>query len=586
MKKRICVVLALLLALSLLAGCGGIRQTAAPLLGTLLRDYPQENEEESSTADMLPFDQMPYARPDQVLVDMAELVDTLEEALDSGKSQRAVMKLLDRFYALYDTYDTMYSLAEVRACLDMTDSYYAAEYDWCYDHYTDVEELVDDLYYLCGRSALADALEADYFWEGFAEEYGDGSESAFTEEVSELLRQENSLMAEYRSLVADAELLVDGDWVDLDGYLSGLDDEDYRAAVTDYYRSRNERFAQLYIDLIRVRQALAKAYGFDSYEQMQYRLSFDRDYTPAQAQSYLEDIKTYLVPLYRQALQQGAYDDIDYAYLSDTELFDILCAGTDSMGGTVKEAFDFLADYRLYDIRYSEKKMDKSFQTYFQSYEAPFVFLDPYADLSDVNSFAHEFGHFLDAYVNYNAYETIDVAESFSQAMEYLMPGYLHGVLDEETVGMLYRIKLLDTLDSYIQQGSFAEFEHLLYSADPETLTAETVNGFFLQVAEEYGYYDGSDRDYYSMSWIDITHFFEYPFYVISYPVTNDLAMQIYELEQQEAGKGLDKYLELIHRDGSGLLEMAADGGLESPFAPGRVRRVAEDLSRMLSAEG
>lgn len=78
-------------------------------------------------------------------------------------------------------------------------------------------------------------------------------------------------------------------------------------------------------------------------------------------------------------------------------------------------------------------------------------------------------------------------------------------------------------------------------------------------------------------------HFFELPFYIISYPVSNDVAMQIYELEQREEGLGLSKYLEILPRDYEGLIDTVTAGGLSSPFEPGRVEKAVDDLSRLLT---
>ena len=66
--------------------------------------------------------------------------------------------------------------------------------------------------------------------------------------------------------------------------------------------------------------------------------------------------------------------------------------------------------------------------------------------------------------------------------------------------------------------------------------------------------------------------------------MSNDIAMQIYELEQQEEGAGLDKYLEILPRDYEGFLATVEAGGLESPFAPGRIRKVGE-IRVLLTAE-
>ena len=148
---------------------------------------------------------------------------------------------------------------------------------------------------------------------------------------------------------------------------------------------------------------------------------------------------------------------------------------------------------------------------------------------------AHEFGHYVEAYVNYDSYASIDVSECYSQAMEYLLLGSVEENMSPRELDNLYRLKMVDTLDLYVQQASFAEFEHLVYSVPPEELDADYLNELSLQLAIDYGYYDGESELYYAMSWIDIPHFFEYPFYVISYPVSNDVAMQIY-VKKKKAG--------------------------------------------------
>ncbi len=144
-------------------------------------------------------------------------------------------------------------------------------------------------------------------------------------------------------------------------------------------------------------------------------------------------------------------------------------------------------------------------------------------------------------------------------------------------------MKMLDTLELYVQQASFAEFESIVYSMDPDELSAEVLNDLSLQLAKDYGYYDGINEDYYAMSWTDIVHFYEMPFYVVSYPISNDIAMQIYELEQQQAGAGLEKYLEMLPRDYDSFMDTVAAGGLESPFSEGRIQTVVQDMRARLT---
>ena len=154
----------------------------------------------------------------------------------------------------------------------------------------------------------------------------------------------------------------------------------------------------------------------------------------------------------------------------------------------------------------------------------------------------------------------------------------LEGEMSESSLDNLWKSKMLDSLDMYVQQASFAEFEHQVYSRDPNTLTVEDLNAISLQTSKDYGYFSPGYEIFYGMGWIDIVHFFEYPFYVIAYPVSNDLALQIYELERDESGAGAERYAALLDRDYDSLLLTAQQAGLESPFAEGRLEKAAQDL--------
>ena len=86
----------------------------------------------------------------------------------------------------------------------------------------------------------------------------------------------------------------------------------------------------------------------------------------------------------------------------------------------VQTAMGFLDAYELYDITSSANKMPGSYTTYLESYEMPYIYISPEGTLADLLTAAHEFGHFVDGYVNCNQTFSIDCSEVFSQALEYL----------------------------------------------------------------------------------------------------------------------------------------------------------------------
>lgn len=565
MKKRAIRLLSMLLALLMLTGC------SSSILNDQLDSAYRALQRNFISADrnLVPFDEMEYLRPDMSAISAD--FDAVNDALDGGDID-AVSDALDACYLDYYNFDTMYTIADIRSCQDVYDSYYADEVSWCGESFAAVQQKMEDMFYACAASDLAQELEENYFWEGFTDDYSDRSQSYYNDAAVELMQRESALVSEYRALAAESAASL--------GETSGVGS--YMQTIQNYEKY-NEDFARIYIELVRVRQELAAQFGMD-YEQMQYSFYFERDYTPEQAAQYVADIRSYMVPVYEEVMEASPYDDIYYDYIDEDELLSVLGSVTELMGGDVRAAFDFMTKYELCDVSLNSSKAAMSFQTYLSNYEAPFLFLDPYGDTEDILTLSHEFGHYVDAFVNYNASETIDMSECYSQAMEYLALGYYDEVLGEDEADNLRRMKLLDTLDLYVQQTSFAEFESTVYSMDPDQLSAEVLNDLSLQLARDYGYCDESRAKYYAMSWSDISHFFEYPFYVITYPVSNDIAMQIYELSQDGGTAGLDKYNELLSREYTGFLDNIEEAGFTSPFESGRVQRVADDM-RLLMQE-
>lgn len=538
-------------------------------------------DEREGIWDLIPFDEMPYERPN--LEEMRAAIDKVGEALDSGADYAAVEALLDKCDELYAAFDTMEAIAFIRSCQDMTDEYYAAEYAWLDEASADVSQLFEKLYFRCGMSDMAQELEEKYFWPGFAEEYADDSNVFYDDEMVALLQTESNLIAEYRDLVANPIVaLSNGKEVEFFSAMEEYQGYAYLNLLFSYYEQYNPKLARVYIDLVKNRQAQAAAAGYDSYEELAFDHDFGRDYSPELAEEYLQSIKKSIVPLYHEVVASGALWSVESGPLDAKRLEEVLRCGVSDMGQDVQDAYEFMVKYRLCDLDYSPLKAEMSFQTYLSAYEVPFLFMDAGGTLSDITTFSHEFGHYLDGYLNYGAEETIDLAECYSQAMELLMLTRLDEVLSSEELENLYQIKMLDILNMYVQQAAFAEFEHILYSTDPEELSPEYINQVFLRMCREYGFCEEGLEDLYANFWMDITHFFEQPFYVITYPVSHDIAMQIFQLEEAAPGAGLEKFMEMLPREYPDMLDSALNAGLESPFDSGRIEKVAATMRAIL----
>jgi len=571
MKKTSIVFISLLLALSLLAGC------AAPDFAT---SFVVTDTQHTLRDEFDSFDELEYVRPD-----FEKIQNTMYELFDALKSPfklRQISTLLDEFYAQCSDFETMYVIANIRSSKDMTDEFYAEEYSWLMSSYGQLQYMIEQVYMACAESIHIFWLEPLRFWEGFREEYQavDGEEDSISLRYGELVARETEIISEYRSFVSTQTVEVAGQELSFDEYLLQLPPYAHAEAYEKHYRENNAVLGQMYVELIEIHQEMAELMGYESYAAMEYEQGFGRDYGPEQVEEYMEHVKRHLAPLGIKLAEQGLSSSAGYRAVSSRELLLWLDTAAAGFGGIIEEAYKYMLAHKLYDMEYSPNKMNSSFQTYLADYDAPYLFIDPAGDNWDIITVFHEFGHYANAYIRYNAPESMDLSESFSQAMEFLALGKLDCILNAEELEQMHSMALMDITSSLLDQTALAEFE--LRACEMEQPTVEKLNELWLQLTKDYGMYDEIFGNIYQYSWTETPHLFESPFYVISYPVSAAVALELYELELEEEGAGIEKFVEMSQSCLAGLVETVEFASLQYPLSEERVMDMAEFLERLL----
>lgn len=482
------------------------------------------------------FRDMVYTRPD-----LPALLNMAQKCMEQAQTEtdvKALVSELEEFTIAYSDFYTQYLLSYVHYCLDMEDLYWVEEYRYCEERTAQAEAARDQLMYALAECSLREELEAeDYFGEGFFDDYQ--GESIWTEEFKALMEQEAGLVTRYYSLLEEQDL-------------TGLE--------------------SLYIQLVALRQQIAREAGFDSYPEFAYEHTYYRDYSMTQAISLCRDIYQELVPLYRLMAQSGFWGQGIWES-STYETYRYVRTAARNMGGTAEEAFRVMDRYELYHLYPGENKFDNTFEVYFYNYDQPFVFLSPTGSELDQLSFAHEFGHFCNDYATYGSAAGLDCSEVFSQGMEYM--SLFYGNPSDELV----RQKLADTLCVYVEQAAYSCFEQQVYELSREDLTVEKVRELYQKTGEAFGF-DYWDFD--PCGYVQVAHFFIQPLYVISYVVSNDAAFQLYQMEDANPGSGLEVYLDSLDTEQTDFLPFLEETGLESPFLEGRIHEVKETLQLSL----
>ncbi len=539
MKKMHRMLVALCLVLSLLfTGCGvvdfgGFFDRLGAMLGG---NY------------LTPFEDMEYTRPD---------MDVFQEAYDTGvkaaaeqKNLNKLLQAISNFNMAYDEFYTNYALANIHYSKDLRDTYWEAEYSYCLEQTAAVSSALDTFYRALAKSPLREKLESDqYFGKDFFKAYE--GESLYDDYFNSLLSQEAQLQSRYYA--------ISGESAEAEYYSE------------EYFSVYGKQLADVYVELIKVRQKMAAHAGYDSYPEFAYDFYFGRDYSCQEATAYMADIRAELVPLYQQLRGSDVFSQV-LAPATEAETFRYVKTMAEAMGGSIKNAFSAMEQAKLYDITYSPYKADTSFEIFLSKYFTPYVFLNPTNTNMDKLTFAHEFGHFYADYQGGGIQGGVDVAEVFSQGMEYLSLCFVEDAA-------LKKLKMASCLSVYVEQSAYASFEQQVYLLEGEELTAQNVQALYERIALSFGF-DEATWD--SRDFVCIPHFFISPMYVISYVVSNDLALQLYMKETEQKGSGMGAYSANIGTMETGIQIFAQTAGLKSPFADGWLQTVKQTLEKEL----
>ena len=264
--------------------------------------------------------------------------------------------------------------------------------------------------------------------------------------------------------------------------------------------------------------------------------------------------------------------------MSRTELINNTYEAFLGTSDTLSTPFSYMLQHGLYEIdALSEKRFQGAYTSYLDIYNAPFIFASTGESLSDYASLSHEFGHFVDAYYNYNSNTSLDLSEVSSQALELLMVSKFEGILSDDDVDFLLLSEMESLLSTIIFQGFYSVFEHIAYDIPLDKISPETLNAAVVLAADKVGLNSSYIDD---IEFVLIPHILLYPFYVQSYCTSAAVALEIYFTELENEGAGFEVYEKLVLREEDDLAftQYIEKAGLASPFEKDRLKTLADKV--------
>ena len=531
-----------------------------------------------------------YARPD--IDKICAEFDTVSALITENSAPfadqlAAVIALEDG----YNSFRTAYTVAEIYNSKDTTNLHWAEEYSYISEASPKLTGAVEDLYVAAARSPFIHDFEDQYF--GFdISEYADGGK--YTDAALEYMSDEAELENRYTSLseatveityTVSATEVITGSYADVLEELSeryGEGSARYEVAASMcqslYSSARNSTAVSIYVDLLKVRYLIAEELGYDSYTEYAYEM-MEYDYTPDDTMALIGEIGESVYSMYR-LLYSETLSSVARPKWSTSTLMNNAYAIAGKIDSSFGEVFAYMLQHGLYDVSpWVATRLDASFTTYIEENNSPYLFTTTSGYLDDYSTVMHEFGHFVDGYVNYGMSDSLEVAELCSQGLELLSLLYLREYTTASAYDQMIYLTLMSTLEVFLYQGLFSAFEHLAYAlpyneitpAALETLTAQAETMIL------------GNSGFFNTASLLVIHLYVAPMYVQSYFTSAIPALEIYLDEAESAGSGIAAYKKVIWREDDGFTEVLEYASLTSPFADGALSSVISRLAQHLA---
>jgi M3 family oligoendopeptidase len=550
------------------------------------------------------FDQLTYSRPDSTMLEAAH-TERMVQWAQSTEVERQ-LQLIREWDAGQIEYETSSSLALIhyRQATDSPDAKDAQEF---FDNLTPTI-LGHNIAFLTAvtQSEHSDALKSQLggqvfkLWESFL--------GTFDPVIADAKRTESALGNEYSALLAGLKIPFQGETHNLStlrGFY-GNPDRAVRAAsqhaADGALGAHQERLDEIYGEMVRLRDGMAKDLGYDNFIPLGYRQMDRIGYGPEDVRRFRDQVRDVVVPLATRihARRAEALGISDYQFHDESvrDMRGVPCPAGDhdwmmeratemfgDLGSDFGEFFQMLRDRKLLDLKSRQGKAGGGFCCGLPSHEIPFIFANFDGTQNDVNVFTHECGH---AFQNYQSrkqplreyfWPTTEAAEIHSMSLEFLTHPFMELFFEDDAER--FRVGHVESSVLFLPYGvAVDEFQHMVY-AEPNA-TAERRAEMWREVERIYlphRQYSGTPYFASGRVWQRQQHIFGMPFYYIDYCLAGTCAMQMWRASQIDREDALKRFRTLCKLGGSLSFPDLLDAvGLKNPFAEGCLAEVCESV--------
>jgi len=554
------------------------------------------------------FSEYPYKRIDleKFQKDTAGMINDFTSAED-GKQQIGIIQKYQKAQKEIQTYA---SIANLNFARDTKDKKNIDENKF-YDDLSPEIAAIDNQF--------TTAINNSNFKSELLEEFGEHffnlismELQSFDPKLVKLMKEENELTNEYRSLLAGAEMEYKGKTLNLAGlspYMQDVNRQTRKEAfqlMDGFFKANEKQLDTIFDKLVKVRHKKGEVLEFNNFIPLGYLNMNRSDYGADEVAEYRKQIVKHIVPLVKKINEKRkeilGYDQM---FIYDTLFFkegnpkpkggvDFQVKQAERMytelSKETKDFFDMMVNEELMDLENRAGKSGGGFCTSFPSLERPYIFANFNGTDHDVTVLTHEAGHAFQGYqsrkqpVNRYLWPTYEACEIHSMSMEFLTWDWMHLFFKEDTDKFLFK-HIAGSL-AFLPYGALVDhFQHWVYENPQATPKERKTQWLELEKIYQPGKnYDNLDFLKNGGFWQKQAHIYEMPFYYIDYTLAQVCAFQFWIRMQEDKESAWNDYMKLCKAGGSmSFLDLVKLANIKSPFDPKVFEEVATKINNWLS---
>jgi oligoendopeptidase F len=437
----------------------------------------------------------------------------------------------------------------------------------------------------------------------------------FREENIPLLAELNVMQQQFGVISGKMTVAVNGQEYTLQQASKFLENPDRRLRE-EVYRKIQERRLQdkeelhnLYSELIKRRDKVAKNAGFANYRDYKFVELGRFDYTKEDCFRFYEAVKLHVLPLvekiYKHKKEKLGVDplrpwDIE-AQPAGVEPLNPFKTGTELLAKTEQcftEMHPFFAEclrkmdeMHHFDLESRKGKAPGGYNCPLAESGAPFIFMNAAGQMADVTTMVHEGGHavhsFLAHHLELNSFKEypMEIAEVASMAMELFSMDHWHTFFSKkEELQRAKEHQLERVISIFPWIATIDKFQHWVYENPDHTAEERTAKWLEILIEFTPSIIDISGlEEYRKIGWQRQLHLFEVPFYYIEYGIAQLGAIGMWKQYKQNTQQALQNYISALSLGGTKTLpELYTTAGLRFDFSPQHIKTLMEFVNEEL----